>query len=84
MNLLSKLQRATDELLTDEIKKDLPFPLHEYNLTSESTFLDIGSGFGKPVFHASMQTYCRSRGIEVVPARVICAADLKYQILENS
>ena len=59
----------------EEVGKDLPFPLTEYNLTHASTFLDIGSGFGKPVFHASMQAYCRSKGIEVVPARVIFSMD---------
>ena len=59
----------------EEVGKDLPFPLAEYNLTHTSTFLDIGSGFGKPVFHASMQAYCRSKGIEVVPARVIFSMD---------
>jgi hypothetical protein len=67
---------STDTILADpDVKKDLPFPLEEYNLTENSTFLDIGSGFGKPVFHASMQTYCRSKGIEVVPARVIFSID---------
>ena len=35
---------------------DLPVPINEYNMNVEngSTFLDIGSGFGKPVFHAAM------------------------------
>ena len=35
---------------------DLPYPLAEYNMTSvnDSSFIDIGSGFGKPVFHAAM------------------------------
>lgn len=42
--------------MDDDTKKDLPYPLPEYNLTEASTFLDIGSGFGKPVFHASLQT----------------------------
>jgi hypothetical protein len=62
-------------LAEEEVGKDLPFPLAEYNLTHASSFLDIGSGFGKPVFHASMQAYCRSKGIEVVPARVIFSMD---------
>jgi hypothetical protein len=62
-------------LAEEEVCKDLPFPLEEYNLTHTSTFLDIGSGFGKPVFHASMQAYCRSKGVEVVPARVIFSMD---------
>jgi len=39
-----------------KIMNDLPYSLDEYNMTTEnnSTFLDIGSGFGKPVFHAAM------------------------------
>ena len=55
MNLISVMQRAEEKLFSnEEIKKKLPFPSEEYNLTHNSTFLDIGSGFGKPVFHASM------------------------------
>jgi len=35
--------------------KKLPFKLDEYKfMTEKSTFLDIGSGFGKPNFHAAM------------------------------
>ena len=39
-----------------KITNDLPYALDDYNMTceNESTFLDIGSGFGKPVFHAAM------------------------------
>ena len=40
--------------------------------------MDIGSGFGKPVFHAAMQTNCISRGVEVVPVRVSFCEDQKY------
>lgn len=68
-----------EKLTPDELEK-LPYPIEEYNLTDKSLFLDIGSGFGKPVFHASMQTYCKSMGIEVVPARVAFCVDEKYQI----
>jgi cyclopropane fatty-acyl-phospholipid synthase-like methyltransferase len=49
-------------------------------LTETSTFLDIGSGFGKPVFHAAMQAHCRSVGIEVVQARVVASEGIKYEI----
>jgi len=72
---LSKIQRCTDLLLTEEQLNLLPFPKDDYNLKENSTFLDIGSGFGKPVFHASLQTYCQSKGIEVVPARVSFTLD---------
>ena len=39
-----------------QLTSELPFKVDEYNMTTEndSTFLDIGSGFGKPVFHAAM------------------------------
>ena len=84
-NLLTTLQVATETILVEEeVRKDLPYPDEEYNLTHQSTFLDIGSGFGKPVFHASMQTFCRSKGIEVVPARVFFSMDQKYEISEDT
>lgn len=59
----------------------LPFDLKEYRLESErSTFLDIGSGFGKPNFHAAMQVYPKeSIGIEIVPARVNYTMDQKFE-----
>lgn len=81
-HLLSKIQRCTELLLTEEQLNRLPFPKEDYNLKENSTFLDIGSGFGKPVFHASLQTYCHSKGIEVVPARVIFSLDQKFQFIE--
>jgi cyclopropane fatty-acyl-phospholipid synthase-like methyltransferase len=66
------------------VRKDLPFKLEEYDLKENSTFLDIGSGFGKPVFHASMQTYCKSLGIEIVPARVAFTQDLKCNLEDEA
>ena len=64
---------------------DLPVPINEYNMNVEngSTFLDIGSGFGKPVFHAAMQTGCLSKGVEVVPFRVGVCESLKYDFDEH-
>ena len=49
----------------------------QYDMLSNegSTFLDIGSGFGKPVFHAAIQTSCESYGVEIVPARVYFCED---------
>ena len=47
-------------------------------MSQKTTFLDIGSGFGKPNFHAAMQIYPKeSLGIEVVPARVSFCTDQK-------
>jgi len=44
-----------------------------------STFLDIGSGFGKPNFHAALQVFPKeSLGIEIVPARVCYCQDQMY------
>jgi len=80
---LSVLQRCSDHFrtkLSDEQLQELPFSLESYNLTENSSFLDIGSGFGKPVFHAAMQTHCYSKGIEVVPARVAYCLEEKYHI----
>ena len=55
----------------------------EYNLTASATFLDVGSGFGKPVFHAGLQVGCLSHGIEVVPARVEFCIDFYYEHLKD-
>lgn len=54
----------------------------DYNLTYNSLFLDIGSGFGKPVFHAALQIGCESLGIEVVPARVEFCVDFYYELVD--
>jgi cyclopropane fatty-acyl-phospholipid synthase-like methyltransferase len=45
--------------------------------------LDIGSGFGKPVFHAAIQIGCSSIGVEVVPARVEYCMDFFYRMEER-
>jgi len=52
-----------------------------YNMSKKSLFLDIGSGFGKPVFHAAFQVGCESLGIEVVPARVEFCIDFYYEYI---
>ena len=55
----------------------MPFKPEECNLTPMvSTFLDIGSGFGKPNFHVALQVFPKeSLGIEIVPARVMSSLD---------
>lgn len=67
-----------------DIKK-LPFKPEEYVLqTRKSTFLDIGSGFGKPNFHAALQVFPKeSIGVEVVEARVCYSIDQKYKFEEQ-
>ena len=52
--------------------------IESYNLTKDSYFLDIGSGFGKPVFHCAYQVGCICQGIEVVPARVEFCVDFYF------
>ena len=66
MNLDTYLSQE-DETLVDS-----------YNLTKDSYFLDIGSGFGKPVFHCAYQVGCICQGIEVVPARVEFCVDFYF------
>ena len=55
----------------------------EYDLSCKSSFLDIGSGFGKPVFHAAIQTGCIAKGIEIVPARVEFSLGFLYDYREE-
>jgi hypothetical protein len=57
--------------------------LEDYDMTSHSSFLDIGSGFGKPVFHSAFQVGCTSKGVEVVPARVEFCIDFFYEFLHE-
>ena len=66
-----------EDAYLSKLVSDLSFPIEEYNMSQKnnSSFLDIGSGFGKPVYHAAMQTGCNSFGIEIVPARVAFTLD---------
>lgn len=57
--------------------------IKEYDLSDKSAFLDIGSGFGKPNFHAALQTGCISKGIEVVPARAEYCIDFFWENFSN-
>lgn len=67
------------------MEKDKPIFLNDkYNLNKNSLFLDIGSGFGKPVFHTAFQCNCESFGIEIVPARTEFCLDFYYEYLCNS
>ena len=63
----------------DEMKDVKNKSFYDMSAVKGSTFLDIGSGFGKPVFHSAIQTGCESIGIEIVPARVIFCQDQKYE-----
>ncbi len=52
--LLNLMQNMVSEVPPEKLST-LIEPRETYNLTAKSRFLDIGSGFGKPVFHAAMQ-----------------------------
>jgi tRNA G46 methylase TrmB len=79
-----------DQSIKDHCKKEgfdfkkLPFKPDDYNFVSQkSTFLDIGSGFGKPNFHAALQVFPKeSIGVEVVEARVSYSIDQRYKFEE--
>src|SRR6185437_15167534 len=64
-----------------KLQSNLIYKPEEYNMDEKSKFLDIGSGFGKPVFHAAYQIGCESKGIEVVPARVEFCIDFYYEYI---
>jgi hypothetical protein len=48
------------------------------------TFLDIGSGYGKPVFHTALATrHARCHGMEYVPERVLTCNDVLLPTVER-
>jgi len=51
------------------------------NLTEDKLFLDLGSGVGNVVAQASLQTGCRSFGVELMPAPATIAENVKEQIV---
>ena len=73
------LLQNIDQCFRPEHEPYLKYPKEEYRLTSDDTFIDIGSGFGKPVFHAAMQIGWKSKGIEIVPARVEFSIDFVFE-----
>lgn len=81
-DFISILQNIS-ECFSEEQEKFLVGSKEDYNLTANSTFIDIGAGFGKPVFHASMQTGCHSLGVEIVPARVEYCIDFVYTLADK-
>lgn len=68
-----------EDKFTEEHEGSLLYPKEQYRLTSDSLFIDIGAGFGKPVFHAAMQANCFAMGVEVVPARVEYCIDFNFE-----
>jgi len=53
-------------------------------IPGQSTFIDIGSGYGKVVFHAKISAdVSRSVGIEYVPARAQMAVKIQKDLIGN-
>jgi len=71
-NLLTVFQQISSQEAVANVQNPTYFDM---SAAAGSTFLDIGSGFGKPVFHAALQTGCPSYGVEIVPARVTFCED---------
>ncbi|CAI2366798.1 unnamed protein product [Moneuplotes crassus] len=83
MQKFLQILQNIDKYFKPEHEEVMAFPKEQYKLTSNDTFIDIGSGFGKPVFHAAMQVGCYSKGIEIVPARVTFCLDFIYEYEEE-
>lgn len=83
-NLFQSINKLIEIQTSDpKLRETLTGSPESYNLDISSLFLDIGSGFGKPVFHAALQVGCESKGIEVVPARVEFCLDFYYEFLND-
>ena len=53
----------------------------EFGMNATSKFLDIGSGFGKVVFHVASKTEARCYGYEVVKPRYIEGQEFLEKLL---
>jgi hypothetical protein len=83
-NLMQNINKLIEIKTKDTKLRSLLIGAPEsYNMNENSLFLDIGSGFGKPVFHAALQVDCESKGIEVVPARVEYCLDFYFEFLNE-
>jgi len=79
MQKLFLTMQNIDQVMGHEHESYLKYKKEDYKLTEESTFIDIGSGFGKPVFHGAMLAGCYSKGVEIVPARVEFWIDFVFE-----
>ena len=56
----------------------------DLNMCEESTFIDVGSGYGKVVFHAALSTkVAKSVGVEYVPSRAQKASEVQAELLNG-
>ena len=83
MTQLYNLFSNIDEIIEDMKINKKKLKYDSYNINKDSYFLDIGSGFGKPIYHCAFQIGCKSQGIEVVPARVEFCKDFYYEFLSD-
>ena len=83
MTQLYNLFSNIDEIIEDMKINKNKLKYSSYNINKDSYFLDIGSGFGKPIYHCAFQVGCKSQGIEVVPARVEFCKDFYYEFLSD-
>jgi hypothetical protein len=79
MQKFFSILQNVDKLFGAEHEPFLKYNKEDYKLTENDTFIDIGSGFGKPVVHAAMQIGWYSKGVEIVPARVEFWIDFVYE-----
>lgn len=57
--------------------------LQELGLGKDSRFLDIGSGYGKPCFHISLEAGANCEGVEFCPSRVQIANEMLERIAQE-
>ncbi len=71
----------SDEIYGEVLPSFLQKIFHdEVKLTPESLFLDLGSGVGNTVTHASLSTGCRAFGIEIRPVVSSIATAMAEQV----
>ena len=75
-SMIDYMQKAT------MIDKLIPLE-DEYQLCDQSTFLDIGSGFGYPCFMAAFLTDCLSVGLEILHLRCQTSIEAKEAIQKS-
>ena len=56
MTHLINVMQNISKLIPHSEQNYLEGTLESYDLNEDGLFIDIGSGFGKPVYHAAIQT----------------------------
>lgn len=84
INLLRKYATASDNVYGELLPTLVDDIISATNITSESLFLDLGSGVGHVVMQASLRTGCCSYGIEKASNPSNLAEKSKSQLLIRS